>query len=378
MKAAACSDDRAERQLRTLLELGARSTEADTAQQACTIAAATLANNPWDVPFAIFYLLDAKGERLERAAECGFDARPRAANPEVIALHDAASPRAWDLDDVVEGRHIEVFENLAERFDEPATGPWSESSHAAIALPLGAPDQPQVYGVLIAGLCAERALDEGYRLFLELAAGQVVTAIRNARACQKARPASLPDGISFGIVAGEAPLDCEAGGTSHSSCGRQFRFARLPIHTSARSGCASRGRGRRRVRTSICAARANRSGAHRYDVAGHERFGALASPAGRLRLRRDPLHHALPSRCRRVACRGLRRGCRRLPGQAFLGSRAAVARRRAARASSPRSSSQRAKCRRFGALRGFAGSGGHFSRKGSAGGTSQTPQVSIS
>src|SRR5215831_4553064 len=54
----------AERQLRTLRELGARRTaEAKTAEAACRAAAATLADNAWDVPFALLYLLDEAGER---------------------------------------------------------------------------------------------------------------------------------------------------------------------------------------------------------------------------------------------------------------------------------------------------------------------------
>src|SRR6185369_14306078 len=43
-----------ERQLRTLRELGAPATAPDTAELACTAAAATLESNPWDVPFALF------------------------------------------------------------------------------------------------------------------------------------------------------------------------------------------------------------------------------------------------------------------------------------------------------------------------------------
>src|SRR5215468_5689082 len=64
----------AERQLRTLRELGARSAaEAKTAEAACAAAAATLADNPWDVPFAMFYLLDDGGRRARRVANVGFD-----------------------------------------------------------------------------------------------------------------------------------------------------------------------------------------------------------------------------------------------------------------------------------------------------------------
>jgi signal transduction histidine kinase/DNA-binding response OmpR family regulator len=49
------------------------------------------------------------------------------------------------------------------------------------------PDQPRAYGVLIAGISPHRELDESYRTFFDLAAGQVTTAIRNANAYQEER-----------------------------------------------------------------------------------------------------------------------------------------------------------------------------------------------
>jgi hypothetical protein len=53
-----------QRRLSALRDLGSRSGEAKTAEEACVIAARTLAGYPEDVPFALFYLLD--GDRKHR------------------------------------------------------------------------------------------------------------------------------------------------------------------------------------------------------------------------------------------------------------------------------------------------------------------------
>src|SRR5262249_33547799 len=80
----------AERQLRMLRELGARSTaEAKTPEQACLHAAATLAGDTWDVPFALFYLLDDGGERARLVASAGFeDAKLQQVAPAETSLAD--------------------------------------------------------------------------------------------------------------------------------------------------------------------------------------------------------------------------------------------------------------------------------------------------
>src|SRR6185295_14909454 len=58
----------AERQLRTLRELGARAADARTAEDACRVTAEVLRENPWDVPFALFYLLDREGRKATLAS----------------------------------------------------------------------------------------------------------------------------------------------------------------------------------------------------------------------------------------------------------------------------------------------------------------------
>ena len=62
-----------ERRVLALRDLGARSAEAKTAEEACQIAAETLAHYPKDVPFALLYLLDADGQRARLAATAGVE-----------------------------------------------------------------------------------------------------------------------------------------------------------------------------------------------------------------------------------------------------------------------------------------------------------------
>jgi signal transduction histidine kinase len=178
----------AERQLRTLRELAARgAAEAKTAQQACATAATTLAENAWDVPFALFYLLDERGQRAHLVARVGFDAAPNAELAPVEIDLSTAQPCPWPVREVAAERRIVTAEIPAQYLEVVPQSPWSEAPRTAIVLPLAAPEQAHVYGVLVCGVSPHRVLDAGYRTFFELVAGQAVTAIRNARAFEEER-----------------------------------------------------------------------------------------------------------------------------------------------------------------------------------------------
>src|SRR5262245_1455933 len=174
-----------ERQLRTLRELGAHAIEAATAEEACAIAAATLERNTWDVPFALFYLLDRDGRRARLAASIGFETKQEPSAPAEIDLAADAADSKWPLARILSGQKPEVLG--LDRASALPRGRWAEPPRIATALPLSSPDQTQPYGVLICGVSPHRALDDGYRTFFELAAQQVVTAIRNARALETER-----------------------------------------------------------------------------------------------------------------------------------------------------------------------------------------------
>ena len=179
----------ASRQIRTLRELGVRSAaDTQSAEQACAIAATALKENAWDVPFALFYLLDRDGEEAHLVAKVGFDESsiPQVAPPQV-GLAAADDPGPWPLRRVIEQREAEIVAAPARYRDALPASPWSEPSNYAIALPLAAPGQARPYGVLVCGVSPHRVLDAGYRTFFELVAAQVATAIRNARALEEER-----------------------------------------------------------------------------------------------------------------------------------------------------------------------------------------------
>lgn len=161
-----------ERQRRTLQALGVCAAGAKAEQDACENAAAALAGNPADVPFSLFYLLE-EGTHARLVASSGFPV--------------GSSPPSWPLAAAIAPRQVVVVETRDSRFGALPTGPWEEAPRSALVLPLAAPDQEHPYGVLIAGISPHRALDQGYRSFFELAAAQVVTAIRNARAFEEER-----------------------------------------------------------------------------------------------------------------------------------------------------------------------------------------------
>ncbi|MGH9643087.1 MAG: sensor histidine kinase, partial [Terriglobales bacterium] len=178
-----------DRQIHTLRDLGAHSAAPGaTTEQACAVAAQTLKENAWDVPFALFYLLDERGGFARLVASAGFDGRPmEQAAPAEVDLSAAAESNPWPILRAARERRVEIVTSLSVPQAALPASPWADPPTSAIALPLAAPEQAHAYGVLICGVSPHRVLDEGYRTFFELAAGQIVTAIRNARALEEER-----------------------------------------------------------------------------------------------------------------------------------------------------------------------------------------------
>ncbi|HVV82052.1 MAG TPA: ATP-binding protein [Kofleriaceae bacterium] len=174
-----------ERQLRALRALGAHITAEDrTVAAACATAAAVLAGDPWDVPFALVYVVDDGGRHARLVASAGFGPDgPPAAIPADVELAGDQPGALWPLARVARQRAVEVVGLGAVGAALPAS-PWAEPPREAIVLPLASPDQASVHGLLVCGLSPHRVLDTGYRTFFELVAAQVITAVRNARALE--------------------------------------------------------------------------------------------------------------------------------------------------------------------------------------------------
>ncbi len=182
-----------ERRLRTLRELAARSThEGNSVDDACQAAAQILAGNTRDVPFALLYLLDAEGRRAALVAATGVQAGTPI-SPESVDLTGRDSP--WPLRAVAESSKPVLVHDLPSRFGTLPGGAWPEPSHQAVVLPMAKPGQTQLAGFIVAGVSPRRPFDDGYRGFFDLLAGQIATAVANARAYdeEKRRAESLAE-----------------------------------------------------------------------------------------------------------------------------------------------------------------------------------------
>jgi PAS domain S-box-containing protein len=176
-----------ERRLKTLRELAARTTEATaSAEDACRAAALTLAVNPHDLPFALLYLLDADGRAARLAGTAGLDPAAPAA-PAVVELAGAGGAADWPLRGVMETGRAAVVTDVAARLGSAPVGVYPEPPHTAVVLPMRRSGFDRPAGFLVAGTSPRRPLDDGYRGFLDLLAGQVATAVSNARAYEEER-----------------------------------------------------------------------------------------------------------------------------------------------------------------------------------------------
>ncbi|MEU8090912.1 SpoIIE family protein phosphatase [Micromonospora chalcea] len=167
-----------ERRMATLRDLGSDPSVIRTEQETLTFVSRQLARNPQDLPFTLTYLYDRDGDaRLAEAT--GLPAGHPAA-PATLSLTDPAAP--WPAGALTEGDPVRVTLDGPAFADLPA-GVWPAPPAEALLVPLrqqgGAP-----YGFLVAGLNRYRALDDGYRGFVELTAGHLATGIASARSYQ--------------------------------------------------------------------------------------------------------------------------------------------------------------------------------------------------
>ena len=176
-----------ERRLRTLRDLSARAAEAHVDEDACRVAAQTLAQNAADVPFALIYLLADNGRSARLVASTGLEPGDSAAPLQADLSSPDDGAVVWPLGEALRSRQIVALDDLESGIGLLPGGPWPESPRTALVLPIAAPGQEQLTGLMVIGLSPYRTDDDGYRSFLKLIVGQVATAINNARAYEAER-----------------------------------------------------------------------------------------------------------------------------------------------------------------------------------------------
>ncbi len=136
-----------------------------------------LGRNTRDLPFTLTYLFEPDGSAV-LAGATGMPAGHPAA-PAVLP----ASGGVWPLEEAARGESAPVPLDGAP-FTGLPTGGWPEPPEQALVVPLLRSGSTP-YGFLVAGLNRYRALDEGYRGFLELVAGHLSSGVASARDYQK-------------------------------------------------------------------------------------------------------------------------------------------------------------------------------------------------
>jgi signal transduction histidine kinase len=177
-----------ERRVEALSALASRVAEAKTAEEACATAAKILRGYPRDVPFAMLYLLAPDGEVALLAGTAGV-APDGPVSPSRLELASDAPAHvlAPELHNALRTETVQLIEALPGRWPVVPPGPWSDPPHTAVAVPIKSNIAHQPAGVLVAGVSPRVRFDAQYRGFFELLAGQIATAVANARAYEAER-----------------------------------------------------------------------------------------------------------------------------------------------------------------------------------------------
>ncbi len=175
-----------ERRTRGLRDLAGSAGKAQTMEEACTLAAQTLAAFDFDVPFALFYLFDDTGREARLVASTGIQSGTPA-SPEKITLNPAAPSSAWPLARLARSAQPVHCKDLARWFGPFPAGPYPEPVKEALALPILPPGCAQPVGALVAGVSSRLPLNDTYRAFFDLLVTHVTAAVANARSYQEER-----------------------------------------------------------------------------------------------------------------------------------------------------------------------------------------------
>ena len=164
--------------------LSTRCFPADTAEDACRIAADVTNNYLRDLPFTLTYLVDEDGQHARLAATSGLLTPTEDIAPRVVAITGEGEMSPWNIAQVVRAQAaVESQVNragVAAQLRDPQFAP-----HIAITVPLADPSGG-VAGVLVMGTNPMRPALEGRRLSSAVGA-RITTAIANAKVKQRTR-----------------------------------------------------------------------------------------------------------------------------------------------------------------------------------------------
>jgi len=164
--------------------LSTRCFPADTAEEACHIAAEVMRGYLRDLPFTLMYLVDVDGHHARLAATSGLAMSTPDIAPSVVSIADEGEASPWNIARVMRTQAPAESEGIRARVAQHLLDPLF-APHVAITVPLEDPSGG-IAGVLVMGTNPMRPLAEGRRLSNAVAA-RITTAIANAKVKQRTR-----------------------------------------------------------------------------------------------------------------------------------------------------------------------------------------------
>jgi GAF domain-containing protein len=174
-----------ERRVIALRDLGARVGQARTIDDACAVAAQTLAAHSKDIPFALLYLVDRERRHARLAGATGVEPDVEFA-PSTIDLTELSGVR-WPVAQAIQTDSLQLVPSLQDRFASVPQGPWADPPNTAVVVPIPSTKAGEPVGALVAGVSARLRLDEYYCDFLDLVRTQVAAAVSHAGAYEEER-----------------------------------------------------------------------------------------------------------------------------------------------------------------------------------------------
>lgn len=170
-----------ERRLRILRDLAARAVGATSSEESCRAACEVLGQHSPGIPFGAIYLLDA-GLRSARRVACS-------SGPAEYILPATLDEATTELPfaALLSSETAQHVADLPQTGIDIAVAPWPDRVQHAFVLPLKSAGSERLVGCLVAGVSPRRVLDDSYRTFFDLVAGQIAAGVVDAQASEAER-----------------------------------------------------------------------------------------------------------------------------------------------------------------------------------------------
>jgi signal transduction histidine kinase len=172
-----------QRRTRTLRDIAAHGLGAQSLNDGLRQAALTLAEAALDLPFVLFYQIDADGRAAELIAQAAL-APGTAASPAIVDLTQAAG---WSLAQVAASGTTVQVDDVRQRFGDLVCGPYPEPITSAFVHAITPPGHERPACIMVAGVSTRLPMNETYAAFYDLIAAAVTTVIANAIAHEAER-----------------------------------------------------------------------------------------------------------------------------------------------------------------------------------------------